>query len=383
MEIYRANKFVPPKIMVALFLVMAILLAPWSSFSQVEKSNQGGGGKQKAKEKTSGFLALPVLFYTPETSLAIGGGGMFYYRPQGKSQKTRPSQISGLLMYTLKKQYRMSLNPDLYFENGSLRVEGNISYEKFYDKFWGIGPEAPGDNEEKYTFSKTKLLLILRKKLTATLYGGFKFEGERKRIDPLDDATLLRAPGLLGRQGGNLVGIGLVFNFDSRDNIFFPSSGSYHELALSFFSPSLGSDFDFRTLKLNLRKYFPLSKDQVFALQSYLYSCFGKTPFYRLAQFGLNNTMRGYYAGRYRDKHFLSFEAEYRGIIWKKWGVAAFVGGGDVRPQLGKFQLSQLKPFYGLGLRYVFNKAEKLTLRLDFAWGKSSSGFYFTAAEAF
>ncbi|MCD6192377.1 MAG: hypothetical protein J7L26_02775, partial [Candidatus Aminicenantes bacterium] len=98
--------------MVALFLVMAILLAPWSSFSQVEKSKQGGGGKQKAKEKTSGFLALPVLFYTPETSLAIGGGGMFYYRPQGKSQKTRPSQISGLLMYTLKKQYRMSLNPD-------------------------------------------------------------------------------------------------------------------------------------------------------------------------------------------------------------------------------------------------------------------------------
>ncbi|OQX55616.1 MAG: hypothetical protein B5M54_01195, partial [Candidatus Aminicenantes bacterium 4484_214] len=54
-EIYKMGKFALLKFMVVLFLGGAILLAPWSSFSQVEKSNQGGGEKQKAKEKTSGF----------------------------------------------------------------------------------------------------------------------------------------------------------------------------------------------------------------------------------------------------------------------------------------------------------------------------------------
>lgn len=339
--------------------------------------------KKPNKEKTSGFLALPVVFYTPETGLALGGGGMYYFRPRDKTRKTRPSQIAVFLMYTLKKQYNVMLNPDLYFSDGSLRVEGNIVYEKYYDKYWGIGPEVPPENEEKYTFTQTKISVTLRKKLTASLYGGFKFEGERRQITALDEAPLLQKSDLLGRRGGQVVGLGVVFTFDSRDNIFFASSGSYHEVFLSYFSPSLGSDFDFRTLKVNLRKYVPLGKGQVLAFQGYGYYCSGETPFYRLAQFGFDNTMRGYYAGRYRDNNFLSFQIEYRGIIWKKWGVAAFVGGGDVQSQLRKFRISQLKPIYGLGIRYVFSQTEKLTLRLDFAWGKDSSGFYFTAAEAF
>jgi hypothetical protein len=37
----------------------------------------------------------------------------------------------------------------------------------------------------------------------------------------------------------------------------------------------------------------------------------------------------------------------------------------------------------GSGVRYMVNKREGTTLRMDMAWGKASFGLYFTAQEAF
>jgi len=95
-------------------------------------------------------------------------------------------------------------------------------------------------------------------------------------------------------------------------------------------------------------------------------------------------SMRGYYLGRYRDKDMITLQAEYRWVpvLWRL-GLAAFAGLSDVAPTLGGFDLGNFKYSYGLGLRFVIDPKQRLHLRLDFGFGKNSSGIYFTAAEAF
>ncbi len=92
--------------------------------------------------------------------------------------------------------------------------------------------------------------------------------------------------------------------------------------------------------------------------------------------------MRGYYEGRYRDKKLLVVQTEYRfPIVWRFGGVL-FAGAGDVAPTLGQFALQTIKPSYGFGLRYMFDPLEKMRIRIDFGWGKGTSGMYVTANEA-
>lgn len=93
--------------------------------------------------------------------------------------------------------------------------------------------------------------------------------------------------------------------------------------------------------------------------------------------------MRGYYEGRYRDKQFIGGQAEYRMPIWWRFGAAAFAGLGDVAPAIQEFRLSSFKPSYGLGLRFMVNPKEKVNIRLDYAWGQQTSGFYLEITEAF
>jgi len=47
------------------------------------------------------------------------------------------------------------------------------------------------------------------------------------------------------------------------------------------------------------------------------------------------------------------------------------------------FELRKFKYSVGGGIRFLINQKEKLNIRLDFAYGKNSSGMYITIGEAF
>jgi len=134
---------------------------------------------------------------------------------------------------------------------------------------------------------------------------------------------------------------------------------------------------------MDLRKYVTLFKTHVLAFQGVLRSFSGDVPFVELPRLGGEFTGRGYYYGRYMDKNLAVVQAEYRlPLVWRL-GLVGFVGTGNVSEKLNQMDLGNLKPFYGFGLRYLFNKKEKIRIRLDFAFGKNSSGFYFSALETF
>lgn len=98
---------------------------------------------------------------------------------------------------------------------------------------------------------------------------------------------------------------------------------------------------------------------------------------------GGSYVMRGYFEGRFRDKSLLVFQAEYRMPLFWRLGAVGFVGVGNVAEKFSQLDLGNLKSAYGIGLRFLFDRKERIQLRMDIGWGKNSSGFYFSIFEAF
>ena len=103
-----------------------------------------------------------------------------------------------------------------------------------------------------------------------------------------------------------------------------------------------------------------------------------------MALIGGDKNVRGYYYGRFRDKNLSSIQSEFRTVLFWRLGISVFGGISKVYSNTGDFDLNNLKPNYGFGLRFLMDKKEQINLRLDYARGsKNQAGFYVVFGESF
>jgi outer membrane protein assembly factor BamA len=330
-----------------------------------------------------GFLPLPIFYYTPETGFAGGAAVLLFHRVDSLDREARPSTLLVDFIYTQKKQIIAEANPDVYLDKGRYRITGSITYIKYPQKFYGVGNNTPETYEEDYTSRAFRITCDAVKRVTGALSAGISVLYETRSLAEFEPGRLLEPGTLLGSRGGKTLGLGVVAQWDTRNNAFTPSEGRYCQFSLRSSSSALGSDFDFSSLQVDLREYFGVSETTVLAAQAMATLTNGSVPFHKLAELGGKHMMRGYYEGRYRDKKYLAAQVEYRAPVYWRIGMVLFAGAGDVASTLSAFRLRDLKPSYGFGLRYMFDRAERLNLRLDVGFGRSTSGFYITAMEAF
>lgn len=339
--------------------------------------------KPPAKDSRPRLLVLPVIYYTPETRLALGAGGVLNYRFGGHKEKTRPSSLWLLAVYTMNSQIQLQLRPEVYLPLNSFILTAVLNYSRFPQAFYGIGSRVPASAAEPYTPETIGLQMSLKRKIAGSVFGGVQFQREKTIIQKTKPGGLLASGDFLGSSGGVISGLGVSINWDDRDNVLFPRRGSYFQLVADFYNSFLGSDYHYSTSRLDLRTYIPVTALHVLALQLLLRNVGGTPPFYELSMLGGAWIMRGTYSGQYRDHALLAVQAEYRMRIWRRIGAAGFIGLGDVGTTLRAIKLNRLKYSLGGGLRYRLDSHEGTNLRLDFAWGKASTGFYMTVQEAF
>ncbi|MCP5052626.1 MAG: BamA/TamA family outer membrane protein [bacterium] len=340
--------------------------------------------KKEIKKNKNRIIAAPVVFYTPETSMAFGAGGGYIFRFRGHDpETTRPSAVAPSVIYTLKKQFRAQFSTELYFKNNSYRLNSYTKLEKFPFKFYGIGSDTLEEDEEVYTSKGVTFFFSLLKKLGRGFNIGLQYNLVDWEISETEEAGQLDSGFIAGSSGGTISGVGFVFNRDTRDHIYFPMRGDFFEFNARTHREFLGSTYEFTTLTLDLRKYFTVFSSHVLAVRTLIKSQTGTVPFIELARMGGEFVMRGYFDGRFRDKNLAVLEAEYRMPLSGRFGLVGFTGIGQVAPTLGELGFDNLKPSYGLGLRYLFDKKEKIRIRFDLAFGKGTSGFYFSVFEAF
>jgi len=342
------------------------------------------------KLRVTGF---PYAFSTPEAGIAFGLGGIVTFYTSSTDTTLRPSKITPSGWYSLNDQYKISLVPLVYLDENRWQLSLPADYGRFTDRFWGIGnltepfPEdtAEGAPSEKYRTSalNVKLDVQFPTGLFRSTRGGVVVEYNDTRIldvqnNPLIDSTLR------GSQGGQTVGAGFGLTWDDRNQTFFPSAGGFYQAKALLYPLLFQADYHYSRVEVDLRKYLGRSADEVLALQAYGNFTFGSPPFYALSALGGGSRMRGYFQGRYRDRHYVMAQAEYRRMVWWRLGFAAFAGVGDVfGSDSSEFRIQNLKWSLGGGLRVAFNRAEKVNLRVDVGFGRKTSGVYFQLEEAF
>lgn len=338
--------------------------------------------------RKNGFAGLPYISYAPETKLSFGIAGIYFFRSDDAVTFVRPSSISLGANYTQRSQLTFITNYDLYFSDGNYRLFGRASYEKYPFDFYGIGNNTSRKTKEGYTpiaqtLNTSFLFNLLRNPVGQGLNAGFTYQFRHDNIIKRKQGGMLSSGQVMGFDGGFASGLGVTANWDTRNNIFSASHGGYYELSMVFFSKIFGSDYVFNRYVLDSRRYIPVTKEHVLALQTYFSFIAGNPPFYMLSMLGGDMSMRGYFLGQFRDNHMMVLQAEYRLPVWWRFGLVGFVGIGDVAHRVSDFRLDNLKVSYGPGLRFFVKPEEKIALRIDYGISKESSQFYISFLEAF
>lgn len=372
------------RLLIALCTLFVLLSGSATATAAQEPADEAASAvADTAGARSSGWLPLPIIFYTPETKTAFGASALHYFRSEDSGPDSRPSNLTAVLIYTTRKQIIAMLPVDLYWQDERFHFQGMLGYVKYPDYFYGIGNDTAESAEEKYTARTVWAGASLQRLVAPDLYVGPSFELGHSRMLEIAPDGLLADGDITGSEGGRVVGAGPQINWDSRDNIFNPTSGHLYTLSASFFNSALGSDFDFSRRSIDLRKYWSLAATQVLAVQGVAQFMSGSPPFQVLAQLGGPELMRGYYQGRYRDRNLLALQVEYRRSVWRRLGLVLFGGVGDVAARLDDFRTRDFKHSVGWGLRFCINRDENINLRLDFGYGKDTSGTYITMTEAF
>jgi outer membrane protein assembly factor BamA len=368
------------KIRKLLFFALVIFSLMSSVFGRMDEGQQAEKDGAEAKNQ---LLALPIVYYTPETKIAGGFGGIYYLRSLKDNLKGHPSTFFMDMIYTQEEQFILEFIPDFYLDSGKRHLVGYLGFKDYFEKFYGIGSQTTEKMEEGFGYKNFRLKCSLRSRFSGVFYVGVQYDFEYSEITETDPGGMLDSGDILGEEGGVLSGLGILLVQDNRDNIFFPTRGALLQGAAMVFSPALRSDYNFRYFTLDFRQYVTVFSSHVLALRQSLQSASGGVPFQRLPMLGGPNAMRGYVKGRFRDKNAVFLQMEYRlPLIWRLFAVG-FVGYGGVADKMTSFNLDDFKVAGGLGIRYRINRKSGTNVRLDFGFAQGNLSVYAMINESF
>lgn len=143
------------------------------------------------------------------------------------------------------------------------------------------------------------------------------------------------------RDGENPSHAGGLIAFDAEN---------YEELSVS--------RFDFRRYRAEVQQHFPFFHEQrVIALRALTVITEphddGQVPFYFMPTLGHGDALRGFSSFRFRDRHALLLQGEYRWLAWKGLETALFLDAGKVFADLDELDLADLETAYGIGFRVI------------------------------
>lgn len=360
-----------------LLLVIPAAVAQTGADQGVVRSDTLGKGKSVK------LVGIPVIFSTPETGFGFGGGGQLFITREQNTFLARQSNILFTGIYTANSQIVIEANPQVYFGEGNYYLDGSYQFKIYPNKFWGIGNNTPESNEENYDMTSHKFNVDFLKRLPPSLNFGFRFNFENHEVTEVAEGGILQSGEVLGSERAVIVGLGAIFNLDTRDQVEDPHGGYYITFNAQFASENLGSTHGFNRFITDMRAYKPISEKSLIAARLYLENNFGDVPFQAKSQFGGADIARGYFKGRFIDDQMYVLTAEYRWRFLPRWSLAAFGLVGEVS-ELNQDFFQDPKFSAGGGIRFKILKEQNTLVRLDLGFGEDgNSGFYFGVNQAF
>lgn len=326
------------------------------------------------------FSIIGGPHYSTDTKLGLGLVAAGLYRTDRNDTILPPSNMSLFGDVSTVGFYMLGVRGLHIFPHDRYRLDYTLYFYSFPCKYWGIG-YANGNNDANETEmnrwqAQAKASFMFR--VAPSTYIGPMLTFDFIEGKDIKNPELLEGMDRITRN----TGVGLTFVYDSRDVTTNPKRGFYVNLSQCFRPKFMGNDYAFSTTDLRFNTYRRVWKGGIIATDLRSQLNFGNPSWGMMALLGNSYSMRGYYEGRYRDKHKIEAQVELRQHVWKRNSVVAWVGAGTVFNKFSAMRMGHVLPNFGIGYRWEFKK--DVNVRLDYGFGKSGqSGFIFNINEAF
>ena len=265
-----------------------------------------------------------------------------------------------------------------------LALDAHVQTYDFQEElFFGLGPDSARADLVNYGMRNTIVggSAAVRPTSWLTISGAADFLNPR--IDATADDTIgnrfddSTAPGLAEQPEFMRYQSAIDVNFrEPRGN---PRAGGRYLFTYQRYDDTESNAYSFQRAEVDLQQYISLLRNRrVLALRGLVSVSEeddgARIPFYYQRSLGGPDDLRGFHRLRFRDKHALLLQAEYRWEIFTAVDGALFYDAGKVASRTEDLNLRDLESDYGFGFR--FGSANGVFLRIDTAFG-SRDGVHF------
>jgi outer membrane protein assembly factor BamA len=350
--------------------------------------------KDSALMKDNGpfFSLIPVVGYSLHTGLTgvIATSTTFY----SDNERKKNSRILINGNYSVYNQYWFTVISNIFFEKLKLHLTGDTRYYKFPTITYGLGPKSTFSNPLHIDYSYLRFYQVAFREIAPNLFVGMGYNLDLHWNIEADSVPGTDLDQFVRYQKGNQSissGISLNIQYDNRKNAVNPQNGIYANIQVRPKLTFLGSNKNWQSLLIDIRRYLklPVSSNNILAFWSYnVITLSGTPPYLDLPSIGWDNystTGRGYAPGRYTGRNLIYFESEYRFSITGNGLLGGVIfGNAQSIPNSISDNIRPIIPGAGFGLRIKINKYSGTNLAIDYGFGiRGSHGFFFNMGEVF
>jgi outer membrane protein assembly factor BamA len=379
-------------------MLLLLLLLGHSGYTFGQSSGLKGFMEKRKKLKSERIEAgMPFISpmigpgYTPDAGVLFAIGGLLTFKTDRNDSLVQRSSLPVTFVVSSRGNLSFGSRLKSFWWQDKVRINVLFAFSDAKDDYFGVGYQNATDipqgdsttlyNRRSWIFNPEILF-----RLGSSLYAGVLMnlnQTNAVEINPL----MAQDPSYVAYGPNNYnAGLGLTFQFDSRDIVVNAWRGLFASMTSTFYGRGLGSDNNYQILDLDVRHYRRIKRDgRTLAFRYKGRYGFGDVPWAEMTKLGGSRELRGYIKGQYRDISGMHFTTEYRHMFLKKngelspHGFAAWVATGSIFD--GTENLDHWLPNAGVG--YRLEVQPRMNLRIDFGLGKETTGVYFDFNEAF
>ncbi len=360
---------------------------------------------QYLAENAYGFLPVPVIITDPAVDSGLGMLGLFFHEDDD-SRETRmenmrnaeadasrylmpPSVSAAFGAVTGNESWVLGGGHMGIWKEGKIRYMGGGGYGDINLDFYGTANVA-----FPRPITLNTVAWAVMQNIKFQLGDSRFFIGPKQQYVSADvslaNLSELLPPNLppefqqwledLLRYQVSTSGLGVIAEYDSRDNLFSPTRGYLYGLEHTWFDEAIGSDVDYSLTKLSGLNYWKLGKRWNLGLR--LESEYADSDSF-LPHFVLPFiSLRGIPAARYQGKAVAVSELELGWNIDSRWSVNGFIGAGRTASAWEELKDADNRVARGAGFRYLIARRYGFRMGIDVARGPEETAWYITAGSA-
>jgi hypothetical protein len=356
-------------------------------------------------ENAYGFLPIPILITEPAVGLGGGVIGLFLHESEDEKNARKQLAMTSLDGGAQLMPAAITLAGAAGTENGTwfafaghrhswlkdtIRYTGGVGagkanldiFKEFsigasYNKTIQFGTKTSGVvalQQLQFRVANTPLMLGVKQIIGQS---SVEFETSNEDVNNVINGAIQYFMG----ESSVTSGLGVVAEYDTRNNMFFPTNGYSVNAEYMVYDEKIGSDWNYQNLNINGEVYIPVAERWTLAFAGN-YQNFNTQEHYLPPTVRPYVELRGIASYRYQGDEITTAQSQVTYAIDNRWTVSAFYGLGKATVE-GSLSDDESVDAYGAGFRYQIARRYGLHMGVDLAFSDDDSAFYITVGSGF